>query len=204
MKKCNQCNIIKDLDNFYTKKNKKPTSYCKDCCKNRSKEQVYNFKYLCLEHLKTHSCMNCGYDRNQAALDFHHLDPNEKDFLIKGNHIKLDDKTKQELDKCIVLCANCHREIHNGTLEYIDGSFKESNQPVFSWKKKEKTIVVKPTKLDRVYHTKINLSREELENYLIKYKGNLSAISTQINLSDNGFKKKCLKVGLNPKDYKTI
>ena len=102
------------------------------------------------------------------------------------------------------MCANCHREIHNGTLEYIDGSFKESNQPIFSWKKKEKTIVVKPTKLDRVYNTKIDLSKEELENYLIKYKGNLSAISTQINLSDNGFKKKCLKVGLNPKDYKAI
>ena len=54
----------------------------------------------------------CGYDKNISALEFHHLDPNEKDFTISGTKCGWNDLQK-ELDKCIMICANCHREIHN-------------------------------------------------------------------------------------------
>ena len=47
-----------------------------------------------------------------------------------------------------------------------------------------------------------NLTKEQLEKYLIEYNGNLTKISKVLSVSDNGFKKRCLKEGLNPKDYR--
>ena len=59
-------------------------------------------------------CSICGYDKNFAALDFHHTNPNNKDLsvssILKGRH---KDKVRQEAKKCILVCANCHREIHH-------------------------------------------------------------------------------------------
>ena len=43
---------------------------------------------------------------------FHHLDPSQKDFGIAGCHSKSFDKIKLELDKCILICQNCHHELH--------------------------------------------------------------------------------------------
>lgn len=56
-------------------------------------------------------CARCGYDKYQGALEFHHLDPKEKDFGF-GNSTVSWLKMKEELDKCILVCSNCHREIH--------------------------------------------------------------------------------------------
>mgnify|MGYP005855513707 CR=1 FL=1 len=48
-----------------------------------------------------------------GALDFHHLDPQKKDFNLGIAIIQWKwEKVKPELDKCILLCANCHRELH--------------------------------------------------------------------------------------------
>ncbi len=63
-------------------------------------------------------CVFCGYNKCQAALDFHHLDPKGKDFGLSKNGITRSwVKTKTELDKCILVCSNCHREIHAGILQ---------------------------------------------------------------------------------------
>lgn len=59
-------------------------------------------------------CVMCGYDKCIQALDFHHTDPNEKDFSIAGNYNISWERIKFELDKCILVCSNCHREIHAG------------------------------------------------------------------------------------------
>jgi 5-methylcytosine-specific restriction endonuclease McrA len=63
-------------------------------------------------------CQVCGYDRCIEALEFHHLDPTQKDFGIshKG-YTRSWEKVKEEADKCILLCANCHREFHAGMLQ---------------------------------------------------------------------------------------
>ena len=59
------------------------------------------------------SCKRCGYDRCLEALDFHHLDPTKKDFSISSKgYTRSWKKVQAELDKCIMVCANCHREIH--------------------------------------------------------------------------------------------
>lgn len=59
-------------------------------------------------------CQKCGYDRCSEALEFHHINPKEKDGEIArmiSNNYSLD-KVKDEMKKCIVLCSNCHREFH--------------------------------------------------------------------------------------------
>src|SRR5512135_1235793 len=54
----------------------------------------------------------CGYNKCQAALQFHHLDPGQKDFQISGRNITWE-RVKPELDKTILVCANCHLELHD-------------------------------------------------------------------------------------------
>ena len=60
-------------------------------------------------------CEICGYNKNLSALEFHHINPEEKSFgidLRKFSNNKFD-KLQEELNKCMLVCANCHREIHN-------------------------------------------------------------------------------------------
>lgn len=66
-----------------------------------------------LVEYKGGKCEICGYDKCVSALEFHHLDPTKKDFGIgnKGNTMKFN-RIKEEADKCMLVCSNCHREIH--------------------------------------------------------------------------------------------
>jgi hypothetical protein len=59
-------------------------------------------------------CQICGYNKCNRALTFHHLDPSKKDFNFAGSHIRKWEIIKGELDKCILLCQNCHNEVHAG------------------------------------------------------------------------------------------
>ncbi len=63
-------------------------------------------------------CKVCGYKKYQGALDLHHIDPKTKDFGIgdKG-YTRSWERVKIELDKCILVCANCHREIEAGLIK---------------------------------------------------------------------------------------
>lgn len=64
-------------------------------------------------------CEICGYDKCSRALGFHHKHPKEKDFSISGKSLSFD-KLKTEVDKCMLVCSNCHCEIHDGLIENID------------------------------------------------------------------------------------
>ncbi|MBM3244609.1 MAG: hypothetical protein FJZ15_02305 [Candidatus Omnitrophica bacterium] len=58
-------------------------------------------------------CSVCGYDNCIEALEFHHTNSSGKDFSIsEKGYTRSWAKVKEELDKCMLLCANCHREIH--------------------------------------------------------------------------------------------
>ncbi len=64
-------------------------------------------------------CGCCGYDKCQAAFDLHHVNPEDKEFSfgqIRANP-KSWSKIVIELRKCVLLCANCHREVHAGVRE---------------------------------------------------------------------------------------
>lgn len=62
-------------------------------------------------------CRVCPYDRCMGALQFHHLDPEEKDFNINRAGTWAWSRLVKELDKCILVCANCHAEIHEGMVD---------------------------------------------------------------------------------------
>ena len=60
-------------------------------------------------------CQACGYDKCVSALTFHHVDPEEKDFTVSGMSVSWH-RIQQELKKCVLLCANCHAEVHAGVV----------------------------------------------------------------------------------------
>ena len=57
-------------------------------------------------------CQRCGYDKYPDVLEFHHRDPTEKEATWTKMRLWGWEKTLTELDKCDMLCANCHREVH--------------------------------------------------------------------------------------------
>ena len=79
-------------------------SYCIERWKRRKRESV---------DYKGGKCYDCGYDRCVAALEFHHLDPSEKEMNWQKLRLVSESRLYQELDKCVLLCANCHRERHH-------------------------------------------------------------------------------------------
>ena len=82
---------------------------CNSCKTNRNKTER---KQKCLDY-KGGRCEICGYNRCKEALAFHHTDPTRKDFSISGAHCHPWKRVQEELDKCVLVCANCHAEIHS-------------------------------------------------------------------------------------------
>lgn len=64
-----------------------------------------------LVEYKGGECVKCGYNKCISALHFHHKDASEKDFTISGKSWSFE-KLKKEVDKCVLLCSNCHTELH--------------------------------------------------------------------------------------------
>ena len=59
-------------------------------------------------------CVLCGYDRCSDALEFHHKDSSQKEFGVSQEGLTRSwERVKNEIDKCVLICANCHRELHN-------------------------------------------------------------------------------------------
>lgn len=83
--------------------------------RDQKKDKWYTFCYT----IKEPKCSKCGFDKCRSALDFHHL--GDKKFAISQvihawpfnnvNRIRMLD----ELNNCVVLCSNCHRELHHAT-----------------------------------------------------------------------------------------
>lgn len=71
-----------------------------------------NIKRKAVSHMGG-KCKDCGFDGHQAAMQFHHIDPTNKD--VSWNRLRLRSwkKILIELDKCILLCANCHAIRHS-------------------------------------------------------------------------------------------
>lgn len=108
-KTCSFCGILKTTENSFSKNNQ---SYCKKCNSIKTAIRSRKFKIKCVEY-KGGKCEKCGYDKCNAALEFHHKDPEKKDFGIASQKTRsLNEKVKLELDKCDLLCSNCHREEH--------------------------------------------------------------------------------------------
>ena len=176
-------------------------SYCKKCLYKDTLKRRRNFKSQCLEY-KGSECSICGYNKCEAALDFHHLDSTQKDFTIsKARVCSFNEKVKLELDKCILLCANCHRELHFNEVEVINYIPEIKTKQDLRCKDCNKSITKKDArcldclKLYRLSQYK-GPSKEQLEQDLIELKHNICAIGRKYGVSDNAVRKwfKKLKV----------
>ena len=114
-KKCSQCGRELPIDQFYwrDKKAGRRRSECKDC-HNGYVKQIYHERKREIDELKSLlKCAKCG-DGRAYVLDFHHRDPKEKDSTIArltANQAS-PERLQTELEKCVCLCSNCHREFH--------------------------------------------------------------------------------------------
>jgi len=97
--------VEKSVGDFYASH-----SECRTCFNKRSTELQRKRKIQAVEY-KGGRCMRCGYQGHMAAFDFHHIDRKSENFEIGTFKNRSFENIKEELDKCVLLCANCHREL---------------------------------------------------------------------------------------------
>ncbi len=117
--KCPVCN--KEFELPYGEVNRK---YCFECMpkgidKNEMNRKLRLFGKTRAANLLGGKCLVCGFDKYSSALEFHHLDGEDKEFNIghRFTSFELSDEIVKEVEKCILLCSNCHRAYHAGELE---------------------------------------------------------------------------------------
>jgi len=137
--------IIKELDK------------CDILCQNCHREHHYNEKVIndkrrndkkiYLEY-SGNKCIECGYNKCEASLEFHHRNPNEKEFEISSawnfenkSLFEIDKHIISELDKCDILCSNCHMMKHID-IDFFNENIDEINNKVSNYKERQ-------TKIDR-------------------------------------------------------
>lgn len=111
---CRHCK--EETHDFYPSRIKNKIYSCKKCDAEQDKILRKNIKRKCVEY-KGGKCFVCGYNKFQGSLDFHHVNPKEKDFAISTMKSNSFESLKQELDKCVLLCKNCHCEVHAGLID---------------------------------------------------------------------------------------
>lgn len=155
-------------------------------------------------------CQVCGYNRCQKALEFHHLDPFKKEFDFSKTIISWE-KTKNELKKCICVCANCHREIHDGLIEidtdktYFDENIIHDYNPShpldesyydicpICGNKKLKTKKTCSRACNNKMHQKIDWEKYDIIDMIENQKISFCSIGRLLNVSDNAVRKRYKK-----------
>ena len=160
-------------------------------------------------------CAVCGYNKCESALEVHHLNPKTKTLMVSqalGRNWK---KTRSELKKCILLCANCHREIHAGVSKMpTKSTFSETRAQEIDEK-------LQKIKEKRLYHCKCcgatitreaerckkcsaehkhrfeRPPREEFKALVRTYP--LLRVASMFGVTENAIKKACLSYGLPSK-----
>jgi len=119
---CYRCGKQVPTKEFYSRRGKPNSSpYCKICTNEQTISRQREIKFNMIKY-KGGKCERCGYNKCKAALEFHHKDPSKKDFTIAhAKQRSFNEEMKRELDKCSLLCSNCHRELHEeiNTRKYI-------------------------------------------------------------------------------------
>lgn len=118
-KVCTICGQHKSEDKFYLRQNGRRRGDCIECCSARKKKRRQETSKWITDYKMSRACEMCGYSKEThdsftpKALHFHHPQGN-KEFTI-GNIAKTGhsvEKLSKEVDKCVLLCARCHIEVH--------------------------------------------------------------------------------------------
>jgi len=142
-------------------------------------------KKIFLEYKGVNVCEKCGYNECNASLDFHHINQNEKDFMLGDVSLRYSNiedltyKISNEIDKCVVLCKNCH------ILEHSDVEFFEKNKDVILNKSKSTKEV--SSKIDRDIVIKLyenGMKQIDISKYFNVTKGTISNIIKELKLKN--------------------
>jgi hypothetical protein len=132
MKRCPKCKTTKPLVEFNKCTNRNGSSYCRSCNSQNLKKhykdnpdlnakkkklKLEKIRIFLLEYKRKHPCIICG-ERIPICLDFHHIDGDTKDMGNKHsmNGFSTFKRLKEEIAKCVMLCANDHRKVHVGMI----------------------------------------------------------------------------------------
>ena len=134
-KTCPGCDFEKNRSDF-TKDSTRPDGkhrLCKKC--KRKEDKKYSLSYIAgrkernkkradaatafFQQVKSTGCVKCP-EREVVALDLHHIDPSKKEFTFSAYRNASMEKLKTEVQKCVVLCSNCHRKLHAGLIQLGD------------------------------------------------------------------------------------
>ncbi len=234
MKICRVCKEKKNLCFFSQNKRKNDNlnDECKECQKAYFKEYYKNNKekhikrvdktekysrYLLWKYKLEKGCCKCGYNKCPNALHFHHKDPSIKEYTISQNYHLDWNILLKEIEKCEVICANCHAEEH----------FNHEDIEKFNFKPKKTSKRVKIKKIrENIYKNlcecgkekcKISIKcnkcnykdksdippKEELESLIWKIPS--TKIAKKYNVSDRQIKNWCekYKISKPPRGYWT-
>lgn len=106
------------------------TAHQRTCCYNCMPNGIQLTRGMFLAKIKESrggKCIRCGYDRCIKALEFHHIDPSKKDFTISNDHFHLLEAV-EESKKCILICSNCHKELHDNLWNIEDLNIEEREE----------------------------------------------------------------------------
>jgi len=139
-------NVCKECRKEYKPGHGKLKDICSTCYRlayrNKTKQKAIEYKGGC--------CSVCGYDKYIGSLQFHHVYPEDKSFIISNLSFNKFDSLVDELDKCILVCSNCHGEIHAGLIDAIK-IFNEQKDTLPKYIKEVKPVksyqqIERPTK----------------------------------------------------------
>lgn len=109
---CAHCKQALPSAQFYARSRGGLSSWCRKCSNAEALARHRAFKVKCVAY-KGGECQRCSYSKYFGALDLHHRDPTQKDFSFsKARGHTWSEVIELELDKCDLLCSNCHRETH--------------------------------------------------------------------------------------------
>lgn len=157
-------------------------------------------------------CGICGYFKCNSALQFHHLNPEEKDFAISRMKVNNWGKIVDELRKCICVCGNCHREIHD-KITPIPKDIIRFDENYVTYKPLQPSKIIEYDKCPLCSNKKpkhykycsgkcynksterVNWDLFDLSSMLLK-KYTIVKISKIVGVSDNSIRKRLKKIGL--------
>lgn len=122
---CSLCDSVKDVEDFYDN-----NGYCKICHSEYHSERIRRIKMIKYKGGECVDCKKTLFDFHPDVFDFHHRNPNEKDINFNRIKYKKWEFIKGEIDKCDLICTNCHRtleaEIREGKKYEYDSKFVDS------------------------------------------------------------------------------
>lgn len=110
-KRCKKCGTMQQVEAFRSKGNRRQP-YCKPCMDIYQSERWIRKKVMAINYLGG-KCVDCGFRGHPAAFDFHHEDGAIKEAEWSVLRRRSWNKIQKELDKCTLVCSNCHRIRHS-------------------------------------------------------------------------------------------